>query len=36
MNAFGGSYTVEPDVEVLAATREGGVVGSFEIDVHQA
>jgi hypothetical protein len=41
MNALGGSYTVEPDVEVLAATREGGVVGptdatsremAFEID----
>jgi hypothetical protein len=35
MKAFSGSYTVEPDVEVLAAPREGRVVGSFEIDVHQ-
>ena len=35
MNAFSGSYTVEPEVEVLAAPREGRVVGSFEIDAHQ-
>ncbi len=26
---------MQPDIEALTTPREGGVVGSFEIDVHQ-
>jgi hypothetical protein len=35
MNGLIACDAMEIDIEVLTTTREGGVIGSFEIDLHQ-